>query len=80
MQTLAVAYWTFHYAKRIYETFFVHRRAARRARLLPGGGRQRRARALPAASRGLRAQAKRARVFRYVGQGTCVGGSARLMR
>ena len=33
VQSLAVAYWTFHYAKRIYETFFVHRRAARRARL-----------------------------------------------
>ena len=27
VQTLAVAYWVFHYAKRIFETFFVHRRA-----------------------------------------------------
>ena len=27
VQTLAVAYWMFHYAKRIFETFFVHRRA-----------------------------------------------------
>ena len=25
VQTMAVAYWTFHYAKRIFETFFVHR-------------------------------------------------------
>ena len=25
IQTLAVSYWTFHYAKRIFETFFVHR-------------------------------------------------------
>ena len=32
MQTMAVAYWTFHYAKRIFETFFVHRHA-----LLPSG-------------------------------------------
>ena len=27
VQTMAVAYWTFHYAKRIFETFFVHRHA-----------------------------------------------------
>jgi len=25
VQKLALAYWTFHYAKRIFETFFVHR-------------------------------------------------------
>ncbi|KAK9906396.1 hypothetical protein WJX75_001204 [Coccomyxa subellipsoidea] len=25
VQTMAVAYWSFHYAKRIFETFFVHR-------------------------------------------------------
>ena len=25
VQKMALAYWTFHYAKRIFETFFVHR-------------------------------------------------------
>lgn len=25
MQKMALAYWSFHYAKRIFETFFVHR-------------------------------------------------------
>jgi hypothetical protein len=35
VQTLAVAYWVFHYTKRIFETYFVHRCALPPAACMP---------------------------------------------